>query len=140
MLIDEIKKAKLNAMKSKDEDAKNICNVIINKYMLLSIKNREGQQEIKDADIINLISKSLKELEEEKQGYQVVNNLSRVQSIENQISFISTFLPKMLTESEIKEEILKLEDKSIPNVMKHFKTHFASKVDLSLVNKVLKSL
>ncbi len=140
MLIDDIKKAKIEAMKAKNDDAKNISNVIISKYMLLSIEKKEKGLEMLDVDVISIITKTLKELEEEKQGYAQVNNLARVTSIENQISFISKYLPKMLSEDEIKEEIAKLEDKSIPSVMKHFKANFAGKVDMGLVNKVLKSL
>lgn len=140
MLIDEIKKAKIEAMKARNDDAKNISNVIISKYMLLSIEKKEKGLEMVDADVVTIITNTLKELEEEKQGYAQVNNLVRVTSIENQISFISKYLPKMLSEEEIKEEIAKLDDKSIPSVMKHFKANFAGKVDMGLVNKVLKSL
>ena len=45
-----------------------------------------------------------------------------------------------MSEEEIKNVILSLEDKSIPAVMKHFKTNYAGKCDMGLVNKVLKSL
>ena len=41
---------------------------------------------------------------------------------------------------EIRREIAKLEDKSMPSIMKHFKANFAGKVDMSLVNSVLRSL
>lgn len=141
MLIDTIKKAKIAAMKAHDEDQKNAANVIINKYMLLSISKKEkGIDVIDDAEVISLISKTLKELEEEKQGYLAVSNQARATSIANQIEFLKTFLPEMMTEEEIKAEILKLEDKSIPSVMKHFKANFAGKVEMSLVSKVLKSL
>ena len=44
----------------------------------------------------------------------------------------------MLSVDEIKEVINSLEDKSVPSVMKHFKSEFAGKVDMGLVNKVLR--
>ena len=44
----------------------------------------------------------------------------------------------MLSEEEIYEIISKQEDKSIPNIMKLFKQNYAGKVDMSLVNLVLK--
>lgn len=140
MLIDDIKKAKIEAMKSKNEPVKNVINIIVNKYMLLSIEKKEKSQDLFDSDVISIIIKTLKELEEEKQGYILTNNSNRVNVIEQQIAFISSYLPKMLDENEIKQEILKLEDKSVSSVMKHFKTNFSGKVDLSLVNKVLKSI
>lgn len=140
MLIDDIKKAKIEAMKSKNEPVKNVINIIVNKYMLLSIEKKEKSQDLFDSDVISIITKTLKELEEEKQGYILTNNSDRVNVIEQQIAFISSYLPKMLDENEIKQKILKLEDKSVSFVMKHFKTNFSGKVDLSLVNKVLKSI
>ena len=53
---------------------------------------------------------------------------------------IQSYLPKMLTEEEIKNEILSLEDRSIPSVMKHFKEKFAGKVDMGLVNRIARSI
>ena len=46
----------------------------------------------------------------------------------------------MVDGDEIREEINKLEDKSIPSVMKHFKTNFAGKVDMSLVNRIARDI
>ena len=45
----------------------------------------------------------------------------------------------MLTEEEIRKEISTLDDKSLPNVMKHFKTNFQGKVDMGLVSKIARS-
>ena len=49
-------------------------------------------------------------------------------------------MPKLMSEDEIKAEILKLDDKSVPSVMKHFKANFLGKVDMKLVGEVLKRL
>lgn len=140
MIFEELKKAKMEALKAKDQDAKNIASVMINKCMLLSITKKEKGEELTDADVISLMMKTLKELDDEEAGYREVNNQERVTSIERQKAFLQNYLPKMLSEEEIKKEILSLEDKSIPSVMKHFKTNFAGKVDMGLVNKVLRSL
>ena len=56
------------------------------------------------------------------------------------MAFVSSYLPKMMSAEEIKAEILKLEDKSVPNVMKHFKANFAGKCDMRDVQAVLKTL
>ena len=45
----------------------------------------------------------------------------------------------MLSEEEIKKEIASLEDKSLPAVMKHFKTNFAGKVEMGLVSKIARN-
>ena len=78
--------------------------------------------------------------EEEKSSYLKGNREESAANVQKQIDTISSYLPKMLTEEEIKNIILSLEDKSIPSVMKHFKQNYASNCDMGLVNRVLKSL
>ena len=126
MLIDEFKKAKMYALKEKNEDAKAIYSVLINKCMLALIDKREKGIEITDADYVQIVNKTLKELSDEKEAYAKAGNEAKVASISAQ--------------EEIRNEISKLEDKSIPSVMKHFKMNFAGKVDMGLVNKIAKSL
>ncbi len=140
MLIDEIKKQNMLALKNKEANKRAVYSIIINKYMLASVEARTKGKELTDTDLVLIINKTLKELEEEKAGYEAANRNEKVEEIKEQIATISSYLPKMMSESEIKEEILKLEDRSIPNVMKHFKTNFQGKCDMGLVNKVLKSL
>lgn len=139
MLIDEIKKANVEAMKARDNTAKGIYSIIMNKYMLLSIEKKQKGEETTDVDLITIISKTLKELTEEKESYLKVNNLEKVNAIAHQEELISKYLPKMLTEEEIRKEISTLDDKSLPNVMKHFKTNFQGKVDMGLVSKIARS-
>lgn len=139
MLIDEIKKANVEAMKARDNTAKGIYSIIMNKYMLLSIEKKQKGEEATDVDLITIISKTLKELTEEKESYSKVNNLEKVSAIAHQEELISKYLPKMLTEEEIRKEISTLDDKSLPNVMKRFKTNFQGKVDMGLVSKIAKS-
>lgn len=140
MLIDTIKKEKMIALKEKDNDKKDILGVIVNKYMVLGYEAKANGKELSDVDLIQIINKTMKELEEEKQGYIKVNRTESVAKIEAQIQCISSYLPKMMSEEEIKNVILSLEDKNVPSVMKHFKQNFAGKCDMGLVNKVLKSL
>ena len=140
MLIDDIKKASVEAMKARDSIAKGIYSIIVNKYMLLNIEKKEKGEQATDNDMISIISKTLKELADEKESYLKVNNQEKVNAIAHQEEFISKYLPKMLSEDEIRKEIDSLEDKSIPSIMKHFKANFQGKVDMSLVNKIAKSI
>lgn len=140
MLIDELKKASMVALKEKNKDARAALSVVINKYNLLALELKSKGQEITDAHLVSLISKTLKELADEKEGFVKVNRADRVLGIEVQENTLKTYLPKMLSEDEIKNEILKLDDKSIPSIMKHFKTNFAGKVDMGLVSKIAKNI
>ena len=140
MLFDELSKANIEALKAHDKSARAVLSVVISRVKLQKIELEASGKELSDNDVIKVISKVLKELDEEKAGYEKVGNKEEVASILKQQEVISKYLPKMLSEEEIKQEILKLEDKSIPSVMKHFKTNFEGKVDMGLVNKVARSL
>ena len=140
MLIDEIKAANIDAMKARDNVARGVLAVVITKYKLLEVEIRAQGKEIADKDLVAIIQKTLKELADEKEGYAKVNNLDRVNDISKQEEVLSKYLPKQLSEQEIRDIINSLEDKSVPNVMKHFKTNYAGQVDMSLVNSILRSL
>ena len=140
MLIDALKKASMEALKTKNKEARAALSVVINKYNLAAIELKTQGKEITDADLVSIIAKTLKELADEKEGFVKVNRPDRVEAIKVQEDTLKAYLPKMLSEDEIKEEILKLDDKSIPSVMKHFKQNYAGKVDMAKVNAVLRSL
>ena len=140
MTLDNFKKEKIEAMKAKDKDAVSALNVIITKIMGLTIERRAVGQEVTEADISSLLQKAEKELSEEREGFLKAGREDTVASLTNQIAVIKKYLPKLLSGEEIKEIILGLEDKSIPSVMRHFKTNYAGKVDMRQVQETLKSL
>lgn len=140
MIIDELQKANIEALKNKDKVSRAVLSVVINKYKMEAIELKSSGNEISDKDMVRIISKVLKELEEEKSGYEKVNRVEDVNNVNTQIEVISKYLPKMLSESEIRAEIDKLSDKSMPSIMMHFKANFDGKVDMGLVNRIARSL
>lgn len=140
MLIDTIKKENLLALKNKDENKRAILSVIINKYMILGYEAKAKNIDLTDADLLNIMKKTIKELEEERKSYSEANREDKVKDITYQMDVVSSYLPKMMSEEEIKAVILTLPDRSIPTVMKHFKQNYNGMCDMGLVNKVLKSL
>ena len=140
MLLQDLQKANIEAMKARDANKRGILSVVITKAKLLEVELRSKGQELTDAQVLEIIQKVIKELSDEKEGYLKNNNLERAKLIDEQAEVIKAYLPKQLTEEEILNEINKLEDKSIPSIMKHFKTNFAGKVDMSLVNRLARGL
>lgn len=136
MIIDEIKKDNVQAMKDKNALARAIYGVVMNKVLLASIEAKKDGKEVSDADVVQILQKTIKELSEEKENYVKAGNMVEAENIEKQKAIVSKYLPQMMSEEEIKAEIEKLEDKSIPSIMKHFKANFAGKVDMGLVNKI----
>ena len=140
MLIDEIKKANMMAMKNHDQQTRTALSIVVNKYMLVNIENKAKGVETTDADVIGIIQKTVKELVEEAENYAKVGNTEEQQNVLAQKSAVEKFLPQMMSKEEIKAEILTLSDKSIGSVMKHFKQNFAGKCDMRDVQEVLKTL
>ena len=140
MIVDDLKKANIDALKQKDTIARNLYAVLLNKVKLAEISKREKNEQLVDTDVIAILQKSVKELTEEMANYQKVNNVVEVENIAYQLKLIEKFLPVMMTKEEIKNIILGLDDKSVPFVMKHFKTNYAGKCDMRLVSETLKEL
>ena len=136
MLIEELQKANIEALKGRDQVARAIYSVIISKYKATDIELKAQGKKATDADLVKIITKSIKELDEEKEGYQKAGRLEEVSNVETQKALIEKYLPKLMSEEEIRSIIDKLEDKSMPSVMKHFKMNYDGKVDMSLVSKV----
>ena len=140
MLIDEFKKANIQAMKDKDQVVKNIIGIVMNKYMMQGIEKRTTGQEMTDADMVNIIQKTIKELAEEAENYTKVGNKASADNAKKQSEFIALYLPQMMSAEEIKAVIMAQEDRGIPNIMKLFKAEYAGKADMRLVQEVLKSI
>lgn len=140
MIIDDIKKANIEAIKNKDKNARSIYSIIMNKHLLASVEARTSGNDLTDADMIRIISKTIKELQEEEENYLKVNNMEQASNIANQKAILEKYLPQMMSREEIANIINSLEDKSVPNVMKHFKTNYNGSCDMKVVSEVLKSL
>lgn len=138
MILDEIKKANMVALKEKNTTARAIYSVVMTKGMLETVKKREKGEELLDADMVQILQKTIKELTDEKESYEKAGKLDQAEEIEKQKEIISAYLPKMLSDDEIYEIINKQEDKTIPSIMKLFKQNYAGKVDMGRVNVVLK--
>ena len=60
MLDEEIKKARIQAMKDRNRSASDVLSVVMNKIMLAKIDKREKGQELTDADVIAILQKTEK--------------------------------------------------------------------------------
>lgn len=136
MILEQIKKDNVQAMKDHDALARAIYGVVMNKCLLAGIELKKDGKELSDVDTVQIIQKTIKELTEEKENYIKAGNASEAENIDRQKAIIEKYLPQMLSETEIRNIISTLEDKSIPTVMKHFKTNYAGKVDMGMVNRI----
>lgn len=138
MLFEEIAKANMDALRNHDKVARSILSIVYGKFKNESINQGLNAKSLPDGDCLNIIKKTIKELDEEKEGYIKVGRQESADEIQQQREIIEKYLPKMMSEAEIRAEIEKLDDKKIPNVMKHFKANFNGLCDMGLVSKIVK--
>ena len=132
----DLKKAKMMALKNRDSNAQVILGVAIAAYQKAEVEKRSKGQEMTDADMVSVLSKVIKESEDEKKMYLDAGREEDAKNSQAQIDVLKSYLPQMMSEEEIRKVIEALPDKSIKNVMVTFKTQYAGKADMGLVNKV----
>jgi uncharacterized protein YqeY len=132
----ELKKAKMAALKNKDTNAQNVMGVLIAAYQKAESDKKVKGQEMTDADMVSILNKVLKELEDEKAMYESANRTVEAANSLAQMEIVKSYMPAMMSEEEVRKVIEGLEDKSIKNVMMVFKSKYAGKVDMGLVSKV----
>ena len=138
MILEKLKQANIDSIKNHDTTARALYSVLLNKIKLEEINKRQAGQELKDGDVAAILQKASKELYEERDNYVKAGNSEMAATIEKQIALVERYLPKMMSNEEIREIIASLEDKSIGNVMKHFKTNYAGKCDMKAVSEIAK--
>lgn len=140
MLQDDIKKARIEAMKAKDKTTLNVLSVVLNKIMLATIEKREKGSALTDTDVVAILQKTVKELGDEREGFVKADRPEKVAELDAQIATVNGFLPKMMSAEEIAAVIMTLEDKSVPAVMRYFKAEYAGKCEMRTVSEVLKNI
>lgn len=140
MLFDTLKKENMIALKEKDMMKRGILPVVINKCMLESIELKKDGKELLDSDVQRIISKTMKELDDEASLFQKAGREEKYAELVAQKNYIASYLPQQMSMDEIKAVIMSLEDKSIPSVMKHFKANYQGKCDMKMVNEAAKNI
>ena len=114
--------------------------VAIAKAMLVNTEKKAKGEELTDAEMIGILQKTVKELEEEKANYMQLSRSDDAANVDAQIDYIKEYLPAMMNDDEIRNIILGMEDKSVGTVMKTFKAKYAGQADMKKVQEILKSL
>jgi uncharacterized protein len=138
MLIDDVKKANIAAMKAHDADSRAALSIVISKYT--ELKTNGSGKEVTDADVLAIIKKVDKELDEERSSFLQAGRNDTVLSLDKQKAALTPFIPQQMGEEEIRKIYATLPDKALPAVMKFFKEKYAGQVDMSLVSKIARGL
>jgi uncharacterized protein YqeY len=138
MIFDDLQKAKIQTMKDHDKVAHEIISLVFGKCKNEAIDKGYADRKLPDSEALRIIQKTIKELEEEKIAFEKASRAEKVEVLKTQMDLRSKYLPKQLSEDQIRAIIQSLEHKKIPSVMKYFKANYQGQVDNALVSKIAK--
>ncbi len=137
------------ALKAKDKNKISTYRLILSGIKDLDINNRSGieKKETDNEDIKKLLKKMIKQRSESIELYKK-NNRKDLQDIEEQeVSVISQYLPKQISEEDTKkicEEVIKTTGassiKDMGKVMGELKKNNADSIDFSKAGAIIKEL
>ncbi|MHC1683552.1 MAG: GatB/YqeY domain-containing protein [Clostridiaceae bacterium] len=87
------------AMKNKDDATKSIISIIKGRIVLIE---KENKGDIPEDLLISALSAELKQAKDSLNEFEKANREDLVEKIKRQIEYIEKFLPKQLSEEEIK--------------------------------------
>ena len=140
---------KLNeALKAKDKNIYPTLRLIVSAIKDAEIAGRsKGQKEIKDADITGILKKMIKQRNESCAVYKKAGRSELLENEKKEMDIISAFLPKQLSDEEVKricQETVKsvgaTSMKDMGKIMGALKSKHADTIDFSKVSPILKEL
>ncbi|MBI1273262.1 MAG: GatB/YqeY domain-containing protein [Alphaproteobacteria bacterium] len=149
MLRDQITEALKTAMKAKDERATGTVRMIMAKLKERDIEARaKGNNDgVKDDEILSLLQGMIKQRRESIDLYNKGNRADLAQQETEEIAVIERFLPKQMSEAEVKEAITKAiaesgatNIKDMGKVMAALKASYAGQMDFGKASGLIKGL
>jgi len=138
-----------NSLKSKDKEKISTYRLILSSIKDLDIANRSGpnKKETDDSDIKQLLKKMIKQRIESIEIYKKNNREDLLKIEENELSILSNYLPKQLSDEATKnlclEIVKKINAQSIKDmgkVMGELKKNHSDNLDFSKAGKILKEV
>ena len=138
-----------NSLKSKDKGKISTYRLILASIKDLDIANRSGpkKKETDDNDVKQLLKKMIKQRSESIEIYKKNNREDLLKVEENEVSILSNYLPKQLSDEETKnvclEVVKKINAQSIKDmgkVMGELKKNYSDNLDFSKAGAILKEI
>ena len=148
-LRDKIENEYKNALKIKDKSLISTYRLILSGIKDLDILNRSGpnKKDTDDSDITKLLKKMIKQRSESIEVYKNNNREDLLKIEQNELDILSNYLPKQLSENEIKNICLKAVSlvnaetiKDMGKVMGELKKSNPENIDFSIAGKILKQI
>lgn len=132
-LLERIKKDRMDAMRARNSDKKNILTVLLG-----DIENRfTGAQEVSDVDVVAMVKKYISNIED---TFNHCTDIEQGATLTLEMIYLEEYLPKQLTKDEIRDLMISSGETNIGSLMKFMKENHAGKYDGGLAAEVAKSL
>ena len=148
-LRDKIETDYKNALKSKNKNKISTYRLILSGIKDLDISNRSGpnKKETDDGDITKLLKKMIKQRSESIEVYKKNNRADLLKIEKDEVGVLSLYLPKQLSEDEIKKicevtvsKVAANNIKDMGKVMGELKRTHSDSVDFSVAGKLIKEI
>ena len=148
-LKDEINSSYQNSLKNKDKAEISTYRLILSAIKDIDIVNRSGpnKKETDDSDIKKLLKKMIKQRVESIDIYKKNNRQDLLEVEQKEHDILSSFLPKQLTDEEIKKICSELVNslgansiKDMGKVMSELKKSYSDNLDFAKAGSFLKEL
>lgn len=139
--LENLRKDKMKAMKAKDRDKVNVVTLIMSS---VALAEKENKKELSDEEALVFVQKELKQAKDTldttpEDRQDIIDETNR------RIEIIESYLPKQMSEEELKIEIIKIiEEKQIAKdkkskgiLIKEVLSKFKGKTDGKTVNKII---
>lgn len=139
----QIKEDTTTALKSKDREKLSTLRLLVSKLEKEKVSLKlSNVTELSDDQVQAVIRRNIKELDKEIEAYKAVDLDTSNQEAERQL--LMSYLPKQLTESEIKNVVssivayVKVSGGNMGMAMKLASQELKGKADMKLVNQIVK--
>ncbi len=105
MLRDDINKALTEAMRAKNERAVSTLRMVNSTHKNADIEARTTGKPLDDAAVLSILQKMIKQRQESVELYQKGGRADLVKQEQEEIAIISAYLPKQMSEAEMKTAI-----------------------------------
>ena len=130
-LLEKIKQDQLQSRKDRTEGKTSLLTTL---YSESAMVGKNQNRETTDSEVISVIKKFMKNNEEFRKS--IDKNEDTYFRLQLEYSILESYLPKQLTEQEIKDIVHHQDHETLGDCMKHFKENYSGLYDAKLVKDI----
>lgn len=144
-LKEQIQKDFIQAMKSKDENSKRAISSL--KAKITEAEKANKNIELTDSGVVKVVTFAIKQRKQSFDEYTKFDRLDLAKNEEVEINILKRYLPKQMTEAEIKTEVIKILDSFgggyanrnvlVGKTIGEFNKNYTGQADISLVKQII---